>query len=154
VLAVGYSTGEIHLHNIYTDTPLLTLNQNQFAASSQLKGVSSLSFCTDPFVGAEKANKEEGAGRILAVGHCDGYVTLWNLEKRRVFGDIRNAHEPSPQGIHVQWLSGQNVLVTSGVDNSLKVRRAMLTRLVNAEAWIGMGIRLASFYPATPASFS
>ncbi|KAF8251672.1 Utp21-domain-containing protein [Wilcoxina mikolae CBS 423.85] len=120
VLAIGYSTGEIHLHNIHTDTPLLTLNQSQFAASSQLKAVTSLSFCTDPFVGAEKANKEEGGGRILAVGHSDGYVTLWNLEKRRVFGDIRNAHEPSPQGIHVQWLSGQNVLVTSGADNNIK----------------------------------
>jgi U3 small nucleolar RNA-associated protein 21 len=121
VLAIGYSTGEIHLHNIHTDTPLFTLNQNSLAASSQNRRVTSLSFCTDPFVGAEKTtNQEQGGGRILAVGHDDGYVTLWNLEKRRIFGDMRHAHEASPHGIHVQWLSGQNVLVTSGADNSLK----------------------------------
>jgi len=121
VLAIGYSTGEIHLHNILTDTPLFTLNQRSLAVSSQTKRVASLSFCTDPFVGAEKSTAEGVGGRILAVGHEDGNVTLWNLEKRRVFGDIRNAHTPSPHGVHVEWLSGMNVLVTSGADNSVKV---------------------------------
>lgn len=121
VLAIGYSTGEIHLHNIHTDAPLFTLNQRSLVVSSQTRRVASLSFCSDPFVGAEKTGAEGVGGRILAVGHEDGHVTLWNLEKRRVFGDIRNAHTPSPQGVHVQWLSGMNVLVTSGADNSVKV---------------------------------
>lgn len=120
VIAVGYTTGEIHLHNILTDTPLFTLNQTAFAASSQTMRVTSLSFSTDPFVGAAKANADEGSGRILAVGHDNGFVTLWNLEKRKIFGDIRNAHESSAQGVTVEWLTGQNILVTSGADNAIK----------------------------------
>ena len=66
-------------------------------------------------------NQEEGDGRILAAGHDDGFVTLWHLEKRRDYGDMRNSHVPSPHGISVQWLPGQNGMVTSGADNTLKV---------------------------------
>ena len=122
VLALGYSTGEIHLHNILTDNPLFTLNRSpHVAASAKTRRVASLSFCTDPFVGADKTINEAGGGRILAVGHDDGQVALWNLEKRRLFGDVRNAHEPSAQGIHAHWLTGQNVLVTGAADNSVKV---------------------------------
>lgn len=126
VLAVGYSTGEIHLHNILTDTPLFTLNASTpgiIAASSRgKKCVTSLSFCTDPTVGAGKTKREgEGGGKILAVGDSDGDVTLWNLKKRKVAGVMRNVHEgPSGGGAIVEWLAGQNVLVTSGGDNSVK----------------------------------
>ncbi|CCX30561.1 Utp21 specific WD40 associated putative domain-containing protein [Pyronema domesticum] len=121
VLAIGYSSGEIHFHNIKTDTPLFTLNQQVLAASSGSKRVTSLSFCTDTSVGAAKSiHDSNGSGRILAVGHDDGFVTFWNLEKRRIFGDIRNAHTPSSSGVTVQWLPGQNVLMTSAADNCFK----------------------------------
>ncbi|TGZ82394.1 Utp21-domain-containing protein [Ascodesmis nigricans] len=122
VLAAGYSTGEVLLHNILTDTTLFTMNQPTTATASTTKRVTSLSFCTDPFVGAGKTTSDsaEGSGRILAVGHDDGFVTLWNLTKRRVFGELRNSHEPSPQGVHAQWLTGQNILVTTAGDNSIK----------------------------------
>lgn len=127
ILAIGYSTGEIHLHNILTDTPLFTLNSampGSIAASSRgKKRVTSISFCTDPAVGAGKTKREgEGGGKILAVGDDDGDVTLWNLKKRKVVGVMRNVHEgPSGSGVIVEWLAGQNVLVTSGGDNSVKV---------------------------------
>lgn len=131
VLAAGYSTGEVHLHNILTDTPLFTLNSSalgSIAASSRRKRVTSLSFCTDPAVGAGKTKREgEGGGKLLAVGDDDGDVTLWDLKKRKVAGVMRNVHEgPSGAGVIVEWLAGQNVLVTSGGDNSVKVLFSLL----------------------------
>lgn len=127
VLAIGYSAGEIHFHNILTDTPMFTLNSSapgSIAASSRGdKRVTSLSFCTDPSVGAGQSKSENtGGGKILAAGDDDGDVTLWNLKKRKVVGVMRNVHEgPSGGGVIVEWLAGQNVLVTSGGDNSVKV---------------------------------
>jgi U3 small nucleolar RNA-associated protein 21 len=132
VLALGFSTGEIHLHNIRTDRPMFTLNGSDsgiIAATARgRKRVTSLSFCTDPVVGAGKS-KGEG-GKVLAVGDDDGDVTLWNLKKRKVSAIMRGVHEgPSGGGVVVEWLAGQNVLVTSGGDNSVKVSVTPLPNL-------------------------
>lgn len=140
VLALGFSTGEIHLHDIRTDRPIFTLNGSDStvaAATSRGKGrVTSLSFCTDPAVGAGKSKGEgRGGGKILAVGDDDGKVTLWDLNKRKVSAVMRNVHEgPSGGGVVVEWLASQNVLVSSGGDNSVKVRETLLNRLIYAYA--------------------
>ncbi|RPB04100.1 Utp21-domain-containing protein [Choiromyces venosus 120613-1] len=126
VLAIGFSTGEIHLHNIQTDKPLFTLGGSTgdiIAATSRgQKRVTSISFCTDPAVGAAESRVPTDSGsNMLAVGHDDGDITLWNLKKRRISAIMRNAHDgPSGGGVIVEWLAGQNVLVTSGGDNSIK----------------------------------
>ncbi|PWW72359.1 Utp21-domain-containing protein [Tuber magnatum] len=103
VLAIGFSTGEVHLHNIRTDKPLFTLG------GSAGDIIADTSYATD------------SGGNMLAVGHGDGDITLWNLKKRRIAAIMRNAHDgPLGGGVIVEWLAGQNVLVTSGGDNSIK----------------------------------
>lgn len=127
VLGIGFSTGEIHLHNIQTDKPLFTLGGSAgdiIAATSRgQKRVTSVSFCTDPAVGAGKSRvATDSGGNMLVVGHHDGDITLWNLKKRRIASIMRNAHDgPFGGGVIVEWLAGQNVLITSGGDNSIKV---------------------------------
>ncbi|KAG0135859.1 hypothetical protein HOY82DRAFT_498741 [Tuber indicum] len=126
VLAIGFSTGEVHLHNIQTDNPLFTLGGSAgdivAATSCGQKRVTSISFCTDPAVGAGKSRvATDSGGNMLAVGHGDGDITLWNLKKRRIAAIMRNAHDGPPGGgVIVEWLAGQSVLVTSGSDNSIK----------------------------------
>ncbi|CUS07564.1 unnamed protein product [Tuber aestivum] len=126
VLAIGFSTGEVHLHNVQTDKPLFMLGGSAgdilAATSHGRKRVTSISFCTDPVVGAGDSRvPTDSGGNMLAVGHDDGDITLWNLKKRRIIAIMRNAHDgPSGGGVIVEWLAGQNVLVTSGGDNSIK----------------------------------
>jgi len=127
VLGIGFSTGEVHLHNIQTDKPLFTLGGSTgdiIAATSRgQKRVTSVSFCTDPAVGAGKSRvATDSGGNMLVVGHHDGDITLWNLKKRRIASIMRNAHDgPFGGGVIAEWLAGQNVLITSGGDNSIKV---------------------------------
>ncbi|KAI5795714.1 Utp21 specific WD40 associated putative domain-containing protein [Geopyxis carbonaria] len=158
LLAIGYATGEIHLHNIHTDTPLFTLNRAVLAASGHTKRVTSLSFSTDPFVGSGVARNPADSGRILAVGHDDGFVSLWNLEKRKLFGELRHAHEAAPTGVHAQWLPGQNILVTSAADNSVKqwifdTPHTARPRLLLARAGHAAAISALSFAAAGTSQF-
>lgn len=127
VLGIGFSTGEVHLHNVQTDKPLFTLGGSTgdiiSATSRGQKRVTSVSFCTDPAVGAGKSRVlTDSGGNMLVVGHHDGDITLWNLKKRRIASIMRNAHDgPFGGGVIAEWLVGQNVLITSGGDNSIKV---------------------------------
>ncbi|KAL7276956.1 rRNA-processing protein utp21 [Rhizina undulata] len=157
VIAIGYTTGEIHLHNIHTDTPLFTLNTlPPLAASQKRKRVTGLSFCTDPAVGAGKSADESQGGKILAVGDDDGDVTLWNLEKRKIVGVMRSVHEGCE--VTVEWLVGQNVLVTSGGDNSVKEwifdsPHTTLPRLLRSRAGHSQSITALTFLNATTSHF-
>lgn len=122
---VAFSTSDarIHIHNVLTDTTLFTLGPK----TPSTKRITSLTFCTDPSVGAGtslECNKvnANGSARILAAGDKDGDITLWDLEKRRIVGVMRSAHSSTSGGIlKCEFLVGQKVLITTGGDNSLKV---------------------------------
>lgn len=125
-VAIATSNGQIHVHNILTDTNLFTLGAKSASSSSYSKRVVSLSFCTDSSVGAGtspegKKTSASGSGRILAAGDTDGDITLWDLEKRRIVGVMRSVHSSASGGIlKCEFLAGQKVMVTTGGDNSLQ----------------------------------
>ena len=56
---------------------------------------------------------------VMATGSTAGHVSLWDLEKRKVQGCIRDCHNGSVTGL--KFLLNQPLMVTSGQDNSLKV---------------------------------
>ena len=118
-IALATSNGQIHIHNILADLPLFTLGP-KFPSS---KRITSLSFCTDPAVGAGTSPERKASGnsttRILAAGDSDGDITLWDLEKRRIVGVMRAAHGNGV--VKCEFLAGQKVMITTGGDNSLKV---------------------------------
>ncbi|KAF8469092.1 Utp21 specific WD40 associated putative domain-containing protein [Kalaharituber pfeilii] len=121
-IAFSTSDAQIYIYNILTDTLLFSLG---FKAPSS-KRITSLSFCTDPSVGAgtspegQKAS-HSGSGRILAAGDNEGDITLWDLEKRRIVGVMRSSHSSTGGGIlKCEFLAGQKVMLTTGGDNSLK----------------------------------
>ena len=121
-IAFTTSTGQIHIHNILIDKGLFTLGSKLSTA----KRVASLSFCTDSSVGAGtspegKKTTTSGPGRILACGDTDGDITLWDLDKRRIVGVLRAAHNSTSGGIlKCEFLTGQKVMITTGGDNSIK----------------------------------
>ena len=88
--------------------------------------ITSITFRTDELGAGDDGRK---AGVVATAGTKSGDITLWDLnEGGRVMGVLRGAHNPpsssqSPVsgGVSkIEFLSGQPVLVSSGLDNSLK----------------------------------
>jgi len=99
IAAIGLQNGKIVLHNLKFDEVLMTFLQ-------EFGPVTAISFRTDNVP-------------IMATGSPAGHVSLWDLEKRKVQGCLRNCHNGSVTGM--KFLLNQPIMVTSGQDNSLKL---------------------------------
>jgi len=60
---------------------------------------------------------------VVCTGSPAGHVALWDLEKRKLVGDIRAAHNAPVSGM--RCLPSQPILITSSSDNSLKVHSSV-----------------------------
>lgn len=122
LLAIAYESGPVTIHNIRTDKEVMRLN----TGGSQKVPITSITFRTDG-LGAGEDGREDG---VMATASKDsGDITFWDLNKGgRKTGTLRGAHGPPPSasggvggGISkVEFLAGQAVIVSSGLDNSLK----------------------------------
>jgi len=122
LIAIARSDGSITIQNVRTEKTILSLNTRTSHASN----VSSLSFRTDGAGAGDDGSKQ---GIMATAGLGSGNVTLWDLNNGgRVKGVLRGAHNPASIGPtgedgginKVEFLSGQDVMVTSGMDNALK----------------------------------
>ena len=122
LLAIARADGSIVLHDVRTDKTILNIN----AKASQSSTITSMSFRTDGLGAGDDGSK---AGIMATSGTGDGDVTFWDLnDGGRIRGVLRGAHNPptSPHsgdsgGINkIEFLPGQDVMVTSGLDNCLK----------------------------------
>lgn len=122
VVAIAFHSGPLLLHNVRTDKSILQLN----SAPLQSQPVSTISFRTDG-LGAGEEGRLPG---VMATGGAhSGDVSLWDLnEAGKLMGVLRGAHYPRSSasgavggGVNkVEFLPGQPVMVTCGLDNSLK----------------------------------
>ena len=122
MLAIARSDGSNIIHDICSDKIILRLRSK----TPQNATISSISFRTDDLGAGEDGQK---AGIMATTGIGDGDVTLWDLNNGgRISGVLRGAHNP-PSATHggvsggvnrVEFLPGQAVMVTSGLDNALK----------------------------------
>ncbi|KAF2724501.1 Utp21-domain-containing protein [Polychaeton citri CBS 116435] len=117
LVAIAYTSGAVVLHDVKTDVPLISLT------TPEATPVTSISFRTDG-IGAGDDGRTPGVMATASSKSSD--VTLWDLNNGgRKAGVLRSAHgHPSPAnpgGISkVQFLHGQAIMVSSGLDNSLK----------------------------------
>ena len=121
ILAIAREDGSVILHDVRTDQAVLSL---RVKGSSSV--INSISFRTDGLGAGEDAQEP---GIMATASRKSGDVTLWDLNTGgRVSGVLRGAHNPSSLsspgesgGISkVDFLPGQAVMVTSGLDNALK----------------------------------
>jgi U3 small nucleolar RNA-associated protein 21 len=56
---------------------------------------------------------------MLASASNNGTVAVWDLEKRRLEALLKNVHDGPVT--YMQFLQGEPLLLTIGVDNSIKV---------------------------------
>ena len=121
LLAIAYSEGPLIIHNIQTDKTIL-----QLRGGISNSAITSISFRTDD-LGAGEDGRSPGV--MATAGPENGDVTFWDLNKQgRVMSILRGAHNPPLDsgaivggGVSkVEFLAGQPVVITSGLDNSLK----------------------------------
>ncbi|PMD53973.1 Utp21-domain-containing protein [Hyaloscypha bicolor E] len=118
LLGIAYAEGALVIHDIRTDKTVIHLNASE--------PISSISFRTDELGAGDDGRK---AGVMATAGLDNGDVTFWDLNGGgRVMGILRGAHNPPSDAgavvgggvCKVEFLPGQPVIVTSGLDNSLK----------------------------------
>ncbi|KAK3939858.1 WD repeat-containing protein 36 [Diplogelasinospora grovesii] len=121
LLAISYSEGPLIVHNVLTDKSVLRLN-----AGTEDAPVTTISFRSDGQGAGEDGRKD---GVMATATSANGDVTFWDLNKGgRIMGVLRSAHNPPSfaseevrGGISkIEFLPGQPVIMTSGLDNSLK----------------------------------
>lgn len=122
LLAIARSDGSIIIQDARADLEILRLN----AKSSRRVPVTSISFRTD---GLGAGDDGRATGVMATANKEDGDVTLWDLNQRgRIMGVLRGAHNPpsSTSGVvvggisRIEFLAGQPVLISSGLDNALR----------------------------------
>ncbi|RMZ81906.1 hypothetical protein DV738_g2032, partial [Chaetothyriales sp. CBS 135597] len=117
ILAIAYADGSLCLFDVDADEVVLSLK------SKHGKAVTSIAFRSDG-LGAGQDGRSDG---VMATASAeDGDITFWDLSKGgRVAGVLRNAHDISNTVSHsgiakIEFLPGQHVLLSSGLDNALK----------------------------------
>ncbi|KAF2761410.1 WD-repeat protein-like protein [Pseudovirgaria hyperparasitica] len=121
LLAISYAGGPLNIHDIRLDKVVIALK----TGSGGKFPVTSITFRTDG-LGAGSDGTKSGVMATACKGTGD--VTFWDLNKGgRKMSVLRGAHNPpsvesgASGGISkVEFLHGQAVLVTSGMDNALK----------------------------------
>ncbi|TKA31986.1 hypothetical protein B0A50_01231 [Salinomyces thailandicus] len=117
LVAIAYAKGPILIQNIKTDQTIMHLS-----APSGVP-VTSISFRSDS-LGAGEDGQQSGV--MATSSNASGDITLWDLNNGgRKAGILRSAHGHPAPGIpggvsRVEMLPGQAILVSSGLDNSLK----------------------------------
>lgn len=99
VVAIGLEDGHVYVHNIKFDEVILKIYQ-------EYGSITSMSFRLD--------NKP-----YLVTVSPVGHMMVWNVEKKRLATQIRNAH--SGPITKCQFVRNEPLLVTSGTDNSIKI---------------------------------
>ena len=61
----------------------------------------------------------------MATGSSNGHISFWDLEKKQLITVLRNAHANSVTGM--KYLHQKPSMITSSQDNSLKVKRFILS---------------------------
>uniref|UniRef100_A0A7S2WDF5 Small-subunit processome Utp21 domain-containing protein n=1 Tax=Mucochytrium quahogii TaxID=96639 RepID=A0A7S2WDF5_9STRA len=105
VVAVGLMDGRIALLNLRLDVVLMEFKHKGGA-------VTSISFRTDTTSSSLKFP-------TMVSGNSNGELAVWDLEEKRLVCMVNDAHDGSVT--RVAFLPNEPLLVTSGVDNAMKI---------------------------------
>lgn len=121
LLAIAYENGPLIIQDIRADKQIFKVD-----IGSQSGSITSISFRSDK-LGAGHDGRDDGV--MATACRQSGDITFWDLNRGgRRMGVLRGAHNPPSYndskiggGISkIEFLPGQSVLLTSGLDNALK----------------------------------
>uniref|UniRef100_A0A4W3JGH9 WD repeat domain 36 n=1 Tax=Callorhinchus milii TaxID=7868 RepID=A0A4W3JGH9_CALMI len=99
VIAVGLTTGQIIIHNLKYDETLMKFQQDWGP-------ITAISFRTD-------------GNPVMAAGSPVGHIGLWDLEEKKLIGQMRDTHTTAVSGL--TFVHGEPLLITTGADNAIRV---------------------------------
>uniref|UniRef100_A0AAR2KZN0 Small-subunit processome Utp21 domain-containing protein n=1 Tax=Pygocentrus nattereri TaxID=42514 RepID=A0AAR2KZN0_PYGNA len=99
VVGVGLASGQIIIHNIKFNETLMKFQQDWGP-------ITALSFRTD-------------GHPVMAAGSPVGHIGLWDLEEKRLVGQMRDTHTTAIAGL--TFLHSEPLLITNGADNAIRV---------------------------------
>lgn len=117
MLAIAYADGSLRINDVQQDETALTLRRGAE------RPITSISFRSDG-EGAGEDGRDDGI--MATASNTSGDITLWDLNKGgRIAGVLRSAHQTSSRGSvsginKVEFLQGQPVIVSSGLDNAVR----------------------------------
>nr|XP_056704730.1 WD repeat-containing protein 36 [Euleptes europaea] len=98
VVAVGLVSGHIIVHNIKYDEILMKFQQDWGP-------ITAISFRTDGHA-------------VMAAGSPIGHIGLWDLDQKKLLGQMRNAHATAIAGL--SFVQGEPLLITNSSDNAIR----------------------------------
>ncbi|KAF1348835.1 Utp21 specific WD40 associated putative domain-containing protein [Delphinella strobiligena] len=155
LLAIAYTAGPLIIQDVVADKTIMQFNSNLDGPSGPL--ITSISFRTDGMGAGDDGRK---AGVMATASSQSGDVTLWDLNTGgRKAGVLRGAHaapstESSGGVSKAEFLPGQAILVTSGLDNSLKTwifdetPFSPVPRILHQRSGHGAPVTTLAFLPA------
>ncbi|XP_066516110.1 WD repeat-containing protein 36 [Hoplias malabaricus] len=99
VVGIGLASGQIIIHNIKYDETVMKFQQDWGP-------ITALSFRTD-------------GHPVMAAGSPVGHIGLWDLEEKKLVGQMRDAHSTAIAGL--TFLHSEPLLITNGADNAIRV---------------------------------
>lgn len=138
LLAIAYASGRLVIQDVRRDKTLLALDAGTAGVTGDGENdapVNTISFRTDG-LGAGQDGRKDGV--MATASAASGDVTFWDLNGGgRIMGVLRSAHNPPGLSSDeeteaatatavrgglskIEFLPGQPVLLTSGLDNALK----------------------------------
>ncbi|XP_048876461.1 WD repeat-containing protein 36 [Brienomyrus brachyistius] len=99
VVGVGMVSGHIVLHNIKYDESLMKFQQDWGP-------VTALSFRTD-------------GHPVMAAGSPIGHIGLWDLEDKKLIGQMRDSHSTAIAGL--TFVHTEPLLISNGADNAIRM---------------------------------
>ena len=152
LLAVAYADGTLQILDVETEEII-----TRFQQTKNEQRVTSITFRSDG-AGAGDDGRSDG---IMATASVEsGDITLWDLNRGgRIAGILRGAHETSSSttvsGVSgVDFLPGQPVIVSSGLDNALRswifdqVPFSPIPRILHARSGHASTVSNLKFLPA------
>ena len=100
VVAIGYTNGQIRLHNLRYDETLVTFTQDFNGP------ITSIAFRLDNIP-------------HMATGSSTGHICIWNLDTCHLVSQVRQAHKQCAIAA-LHYIPGEPLLISNGSDNALR----------------------------------
>lgn len=152
MLAIAYADGSLRIYDVQQDETTLILRQ-----SGGHYPITSISFRADG-QGAGEDGRDDGIMATASIASSD--ITLWDLNKGgRSAGVLRSAHDTSSRGSDsginkVEFLQGQPVLISSGLDNAIRswifdqTPFSAVPRILHSRSGHAAPVNIVQFLPA------
>lgn len=137
IVGIGFASGEVSIYDIRADERLLGVNMGSGlggGAGGDTGRITSLGFRSD-------------GEPILATASSNGHIAFWDLNAGgRLLNVLRGAHEGAVTAL--EWIPGQPLMISCGVDNSVKVSSqfpSMLSNIHKLVSQVHLATREVSF---------